>query len=515
MSEPQIEHGVAVAAPNDLAVQAGVGVASEGGNAVDAAVAAVLVTMVTEPGIVSLTSGGFVTIQPSDADPVTIDGWVEMPGRGLAPEQFSRGVWDITTDYGGDTTMTIGYGSVATPGSLKALDLAHRMHGSLPWHRLVEPAVEAARGFPHGKASYTYLCFVHDVVFGWHPESRAALHDASGELIGLGQTVVVPHLADTVRQIAELGAEAMYTGDLAAVVADDVQANDGVLTRADLAAYEAVVRPSLRVRSGAWSLATNPPPAAGGVATAALLALLDGVPARGTWSPGELRLLARAQAHVMGVRLAEPALERDRLDRAEALLDDVRRSGRLLLTSPSTATVSTVDSVGTACAITVSSGYGSGAMVPGTGLSLNNALGEQELQHGGVHSLPPGTRLTSNMSPTVGRRETDGAVLAVGSPGSDRIPTALSQVLALFVHGGLDLHSAIAHPRMHARVRGEVRLDHEADLVLPDDMGFPTRTMPVHSMYFGGVAAALWTPAVGLLAAGDPRRSGAVAVHSP
>jgi gamma-glutamyltranspeptidase/glutathione hydrolase len=118
MSEPQIEHGVAVAAPNDLAVQAGVGVASEGGNAVDAAVAAVLVTMVTEPGIVSLTSGGFVTIQPSDADPVTIDGWVEMPGRGLAPEQFSRGVWDITTDYGGDTTMTIGYGSVATPGSL-------------------------------------------------------------------------------------------------------------------------------------------------------------------------------------------------------------------------------------------------------------------------------------------------------------------------------------------------------------------------------------------------------------
>jgi gamma-glutamyltranspeptidase/glutathione hydrolase len=119
------------------------------------------------------------------------------------------------------------------------------------------------------------------------------------------------------------------------------------------------------------------------------------------------------------------------------------------------------------------------------------------------------------MSPTVGRRETDGAVLAVGSPGSDRIPTALSQVLALFVHGGLDLHSAIAHPRMHARVRGEVRLDHEADLVLPDDMGFPTRTMPVHSMYFGGVAAALWTPAVGLLAAGDPRRSGAVAVHSP
>jgi gamma-glutamyltranspeptidase/glutathione hydrolase len=120
------------------------------------------------------------------------------------------------------------------------------------------------------------------------------------------------------------------------------------------------------------------------------------------------------------------------------------------------------------------------------------------------------------MAPTVGRRPEDGAVLAMGSPGSDRIPTALAQVLALFTTGGLDLHTAIAHPRLHVRVRPSeqppVLLDHEEDLAIPDGTGFPTRSMPSHSMYFGGVNAALSTPGLGLLASGDPRRAGAVAV---
>jgi gamma-glutamyltranspeptidase/glutathione hydrolase len=98
---------VAVAAPNDLAAQAGVGVALDGGNAVDAAVAAAVTTMVTEPGLVSLTSGGYVAIQPEDGRPVAVDGGVEMPGRGLPPERFGQAVWEVTTPYAGGTRMTI------------------------------------------------------------------------------------------------------------------------------------------------------------------------------------------------------------------------------------------------------------------------------------------------------------------------------------------------------------------------------------------------------------------------
>src|SRR5690349_20941100 len=110
MSEPGSPphgRGVAVAAPNDLAARAGVGVALDGGNAVDAAIAAAMTTMVTEPGLVSLTAGGYVSIQPEDGEATTVDGGVEMPGRGLPPEAFGQGVWEVSTPYAGGTRMTI------------------------------------------------------------------------------------------------------------------------------------------------------------------------------------------------------------------------------------------------------------------------------------------------------------------------------------------------------------------------------------------------------------------------
>src|SRR3712207_8875001 len=132
--------------------------------------------MVTEPGLVSLTAGGYVAVQPREGDPVTVDGGVEMPGRGLPPERFGHAVWDVDTPYAGGTRMTIGPGSVATPGALKALDTAWRTHGSLPWARLLEPAVQAAEGFPPGSALFYYPSHVHEHIFGWQEASRAPLH---------------------------------------------------------------------------------------------------------------------------------------------------------------------------------------------------------------------------------------------------------------------------------------------------------------------------------------------------
>jgi gamma-glutamyltranspeptidase/glutathione hydrolase len=117
------------------------------------------------------------------------------------------------------------------------------------------------------------------------------------------------------------------------------------------------------------------------------------------------------------------------------------------------------------------------------------------------------------MAPSVARRDSDGAVLAISSPGSDRIPTAIAQVYALYTHGGLSLEEAVEHPRLHVRVREDVVVDYEDDLAVSGfATNLPTRPMPPHSMYFGGVAAAFWDPAEGLLAVGDPRRTGAIAV---
>jgi gamma-glutamyltranspeptidase/glutathione hydrolase len=176
--------------------------------------------------------------------------------------------------------------------------------------------------------------------------------------------------------------------------------------------------------------------------------------------------------------------------------------------------VSVVDDTGTACAITASHGYGSGVTVPGTGLWLNNCLGELELNRGAA--LPPGARLRSNMAPTVGRSD-DSGVLAVGSPGADRITTALLQVLAPVAHARAALQDAIDRPRLHVHhldsgdPDGAVRVEAEEDLPLPP-LPLPVRRHHPHSMYFGGVAAALLDGGRGLVAAGDPRRAGAVAV---
>ena len=494
-----------MAAPNGYATDAAVRVVAEGGGAVDAAVAAMLVTMVTEPGIVSLAGGAFATVwPPGEPAPVTVDGYVAMPGLGPHRDPV---VHDVQTDYGAGVTMTAGLGSVAVPGAVAGLALVQDRWGRLPWREVVAPATEAARaGFTLGAASGYYLPYVRDSLFGWDPETRAALEGPDGRWIETGDRVVVHGLADTLAALAEDGPATFYTGDIARAISDDMAARGGLVTAEDLAAYRPDVRAALAVDVGAWRLGTNPPPAIGGAVLAAMLTLLDGRP-RGPWTPEDVAHLVAVQRRVLDVR-------RERLDvaddRSAAAWDLLREVGLTGATSPSTAHVSVVDATGGACAVTSSYGYGSGATATGTGLWLNNCLGERELNRGAPPA--PGAHLASNMAPTVGRRD-DGAALAIGSPGADRITTAMLQVLAAFAHGGVTLQAAVDRPRLHVHHvdDDEVRVEAEEDLPLPP-LDLPVRRHHPHSMYFGGVAATLVGPDGELQAAGDPRRAGAVAV---
>ncbi|WP_293782342.1 gamma-glutamyltransferase [uncultured Aeromicrobium sp.] len=484
---------VAVAAPNAAAADAAAQISEAGGNAVDAAIAASLVTMVNEVGIVSLSAGGFATVQPPDGSaPVTVDGWMDMPGRGPAGQPLfepGQGTWDVETEYGGGLTITVGPGSVATHGAIAAFEVTRDRWGSMPWRDLVAPAIEVARGgFRLGSASRYYLQYVRDSIFGWDDASRAALHDP---ITGLRDgALVVPDLADTLAHLAEAGPRTMYEGDLARVISDDVLERGGLLSRADLAAYEAVVRPSLRAEVGGWTLGTNPPPAVGGAVVAAMLRLMDGR------EIDDRDHLVAVQRRVLGERLRVFDHSDDLARDAAAFLDLVDREGLAVLESGSTAHVSATDTDGNACAITVSSGYGAGMIARGTGIWLNNCLGEQELNPRGLHGLEPGTRLLSNMAPTVGQ-DRQGASLAIGSPGADRITTAIVQVVTGFL-SGLDLQAAVDHPRVHLHRAGcpdeELKIEHEP------------------SMYFGGVGATLRDHEGRLHAAADPRREGATRI---
>jgi gamma-glutamyltranspeptidase/glutathione hydrolase len=193
---------------------------------------------------------------------------------------------------------------------------------------------------------------------------------------------------------------------------------------------------------------------------------------------------------------------------------EAARTGQLLnrWTSASTVHTSAVDGNGIACAVTASTGYGSGEMPPGTGLWLNNCLGELELNRRGLDAGPPGARLPSNMAPSIARKK--GTVLAIGSPGADRITTALHQFLVNILQFGMSIEDAIAHPRLHVDTSGEEeRLMAEPGLDLPE-VDLPVTISPEINMYFGGIGATLVDRENGFLVASDPRREGGTLIYN-
>lgn len=498
---------VAVATSSTLGADAAGETANRGGNAVDCAIAAALLTMNTQPGVCSLAGGAYVTVWAPGADPVTIDGNVAIPGLGA--HDGSAGAVPVHMDYGGGIDTLVGCGSVAVPGALAALAKASEEYGRLAWRDLLAPAVRAARdGFPLPRACHYYLQFSGRPVFGRSRDGFSALHDGDGRLRAQGERITVPHLADSLAEIAEEGSRIFYAGGIAEAIVNHVRAGGGRLTTADMREYRPIVRPALTVDLSGWTVAVNPPPAVGGAVLAAMLTAFRGQTAA-AWGPRDAKALLAVQRAVLGFRRETLDLSDDVPRDVAQLLEQVR-GGRLPAAGGSGATVHTsaVDESGLGCAITASSGYGSGEMPDRTGLWLNNCLGELELNRRGLSATPAGGRLPSNMTPAVARRSR--AVLAIGSPGADRITTALHQFMVHFIQRRLTLAEAIAHPRLHLEFTQEgmkAAVEPGFDL---GDCDLPVTRYPDVSMYFGGVAAALFDDEHGFEVAADPRREGAV-----
>lgn len=500
---------VAVATTSQLAADAAEQVANAGGNAVDCALAAALVTMNTEPGVCALAGSAFVTIWAPGSEPVTIDGNVAVPGAGLASTERGRGVTDVTMAYGSGVQTLVGPGSVSIPGALAAIERAWQTWGRASWKDLFAPVIAAARdGFPLSAACHYYLGYSGDSVFGRSDDGFFALHDQDRKLLPAGSAVHIPHLADSLEGIANEGADLFYRGELARRMVEHVREGDGALTLRDLSEFEAIERSPLIVDMNGWQVASNPPPAVGGAVLSAMLhagRTLEG-PA---WNRNNLNELIRLQRAALGYRKQRLDLADDVGVQAAELID---LAGKGLLVSrwasASTVHTSAVDSDGVACAVTASSGYGSGEMPAGTGLWLNNCLGELELNRRGLDAGPVGSRLPSNMTPIAAR--CGDAVLAAGSPGADRITTALHQFLVNYLQFDMPLRDAIAQPRLHIDTSGAAeRLMSEPIAALPE-VEIETRISDDLSMYFGGVGAARFENGKGFEVAADPRREGGI-----
>lgn len=500
---------VGIATTSQLASDAAAEIAELGGNAVDCGIAASLCSINTQPGVCALAGGAFVTVWHPNESPITIDGNVAVPGIGL-PGTASPQVDSVTLEYGGGVTTLVGAASVATPGTLAALFLASQRYGHLPWCELLQPTIRAIKaGFPLASACQYYLTFAGDVIYGRSSDGHGALHDNSGMLLAAGEPIFIPHLADSLAAIAEEGDRIFYEGEIARKLIEHVADGGGLLTMEDLRTYSPDVRDALLIDVGQWQIGTNPLPAIGGVNLAAMLHCFGTDPI-GDWTHENLLRLVATQEAVMSCRkqnldtaddVSEPAIE----------MLNLARNGELAsrYSSGSTVHTSSVDDTGLACAITASSGYGSGEMPPGTGLWLNNCLGELELNRLGLDAGPPGKRLPSNMAPGCARAADK--VLAFGSPGADRITTALHQFLVNFFQRDLDLGAAVALPRIHLKIDGETKdVAFEPGIDLPD-LQYGTTRFDEISMYFGGVVAALYD-AGSFEVAADPRREGGTVI---
>ncbi|MEA2269296.1 MAG: gamma-glutamyltranspeptidase / glutathione hydrolase, partial [Solirubrobacteraceae bacterium] len=423
-----------VAAGHPVTAEAGARVLREGGNAVDAAVGAVLASWAAEPLLTGPGAGGYLLVAGAGEDPTLLDFFVEAPGRGADPAQRAD-LLPAEVSFGDAAQVfNVGPASCATYGSPAGLAEALRRWGSVPAAELAAPAAALARDGVALNAAQAYIFEILEPILTTTPEA-AAVFAPGGRALREGEVFRDPALADTIERFGAEGAEPFYAGDIGAAIVDWLAARGGQVTRADLEAYAAIGRDPVRVTYRGRTVLTNPPPSAGGTLLALAMAQLDATASR----PPAITEIVRVMEDVQAQRtpdflegLAEPGFA------------DMFLASRL----GSTTHISVVDADGRACSVTCTNGEGSGVVVPGTGVHVNNIMGEEDLNPLGFHRAAPGTRMPSMMAPTIVMN--DGTVeLALGSAGSNRIRSAILQTIVGVVDHGMTAGEAVEAPRVH------------------------------------------------------------------
>jgi gamma-glutamyltranspeptidase / glutathione hydrolase len=455
----------AVAAGHPATVEAGIEVLEAGGSAADAAVAAGLASCVAETVMTGLLGGGHAIYYDAvTGEARNLDCFVAVPGLDAPAGQRAELV-ELQVPFGTELVhYAIGVASFGVPGLPAGLGALHAAHGRLPWDRLVEPALRLARdGVDFPPAHAACLAMLEPVMT---MNDGAAIYAPGGKLLAAGSRLRQPGLVRALELVAEEGPDSAYDGSIAQALLELMAERGGLVTQADLEAYEAE-----------WSPPAVVPYAGTGVLTRAGLAPLEEPLA-------VLPALAALSAPERALALV------DALDRPDAGGD--------------TTNLTIVDAEGSACVLTSSLGLGAGDWVPGLDLHLNSMLGESDLIRG---ELAPGDRMGSMMSPSLAL-DADGLAFAGGAAGGTRLRSALVQVLAGTLDEGLDPAAAVERPRLHP-ADGVVHLEPGFDdvvLAALEDAGYAVRTWPDRHHYFGGVSVVTRAGA-----AGDPRRSGAAA----
>ena len=475
MVERGVRRGV-VAAGHPVTAQTGAEVLRAGGNAVDAAVAAMLASFAAEPMLTGMGAGGYMLVSHPEQEPVLLDFFAAASGQGADPTNRAP-MLAVDVSFGDAVQLFhVGAASCAVFGTPAGVAAAVARFGSVPMADLTTPAAELARTGVRVTREQAYVCSLLIGILDSTPEVRAR-YLINGRPPLEGEVLTNPELGDALNRLGVEGGAPFYTGDIGAAISDFVCERGGTLTRQDLASYEVVERKPVRVAYRGRDVYTNPAPSAGGPRLADALERLG----RTAGPPDDLSLV-----HALAPRVTANPLG-------------------------STTHISVLDTNGLACAVTCTNGEGSGIVVPGTGIHVNNMMGEESLSPGGFFSHPAGSRLPSMMAPTVVLR--DGVPeLVLGAAGSNRIRSALVQVIVNVLDREMDVQPAIDAPRLHVEDR-EVYTEPGIDVVPLEAAGYAVTQFRSRNLFFGGCQAVqLRRVNDGLTGGADPRRGGAVVI---
>lgn len=515
-----------IAAGDAQTAAAGEEILNRGGNAADAAIAAVFASFVAESVMTNIGGGGLALVGDVEKDKAEVyDFFVDMPSGTITPEMDFH---EVISDYGpAQDSLHIGRASAAVPGIVPGLSKLSAEHGNLPFKTLLEPAIRLAREGVFLSPSQEYVLQFLSAIYHDTPEINN-MYRRNGMDWHAGEKNAFPKLAENLVQLADEGARAFSQGSIARAILADQRAHGGLITEADLQNYQVRRLEPIRISYRETELLFPATPSSGGGLIAFALKLLESIDQKQLRHQSADHI--RALAEVMRLtNIARPlweasaSTEQERIERflGEEHIQLYRKKLQAVLNGASppseplfprepdhTTHISVVDEAGNFVGVTTTAGESAGFVVDGTGVCMNNMLGEEDLHPQGFHKLAPGTRLTTMMSPTVLLQ--DGKPrMVLGSGGSSRLRAAILQAVSNVIDFGMPLEKAVHLPRMYfgagiLHLEGGVPEERAQEL---EKLGYQVNRWPDLNMYFGG------THAVALengqwVAVGDRRRGG-------
>jgi gamma-glutamyltranspeptidase/glutathione hydrolase len=445
---------------------AGLEMLSMGGNAIDAAIAAVFALSVVEPMMVGPFGGGYINLQTADGESVCIDNYTLAPSA-ATPDMY-RPVSDTWPDYllTEDRESQVGYLAVGVPGNLKAWEELHSGYGKLSWETVVAPAIRyAASGFPASEY-LVRLITDHEEDLRKFP-ATAEIFLPGGSPPAPGQSIVRRDYAESLKAIASCGAAALYDGPLGHAIAEDMKRNGGLITIDDLRSYSTLRKDPVRGTYRGFEISGPPPGNTGITLIIEMLNILENfdVAGQGFGTEQGLHLLAESLKIAFADRfeyLGDPATmeiplnwmtSKDYAKQRAAGINTSRaseqRAGTRVSESENTTHLTTADDEGNMVSMTqtINELFGSKVTVPGTGILLNNTQAMFDPHPGNPNSVLPNKRVVSSMSPTVISR--DGKpILGIGTPGGVRIFGSVMQAIMNVIDHGMTLQEAVEAPRL-------------------------------------------------------------------